>query len=325
MDSLLPRFGLVPGALPFAAVARGGSSQATAPDAILIGGTISMTGPFAPEVAPFKKLMENWAEMVNAKGGIPLKEYGKALPLKFIIYDDASKPDESARLYEKLVTEHKVHALFGPYSSSLTAQASTVGEKHQVPFIAIEANASVLYQRGFKWLVGVLDSGLKWSYHYFDLIKAEGKAKTIAFIVEESPHPKEVAAGAIPKAKEVGLRVVGQEYCPVSTHDFAPILSKVKAADPDIVYVAAYPILAVSFHKQALQQGVNPREFHYIHHGAAFRESVGQRAASGVTGENYWMAGVKGGPNVADVRGASEKERDQGRGQPMGRHPLLRL
>ena len=135
---------------------------------------------------------------------------------------------------------------------------------------------------------------------YFDMLKAEGKAKSIALVVEESPHPKEVAAGAIPKAKEVGLRVVGQEYCPVSTHDFAPILSKVKAADPDIVYVAAYPILAVSFHKQALQRGVNPREFHYIHHGAAFREGVGQRAANGVTGENYWTAGVKGGPNVAE-------------------------
>jgi len=49
---------------------------------------------------------------------------------------------------------------------------------------------------------------------YFDMLKAEGKAKSIALVVEESPHPKEVAAGAIPKAKEVGLRVVGQELLP---------------------------------------------------------------------------------------------------------------
>ena len=86
----------------------GGVTPAKAPDAILVGGTISMTGHFAPEAAPLKKLMENWAEMVNTKGGIPLKGYGKALPLKFIIYDDTSKPEESARLYEKLVTEDKV-------------------------------------------------------------------------------------------------------------------------------------------------------------------------------------------------------------------------
>ncbi|HLC43341.1 MAG TPA: amino acid ABC transporter substrate-binding protein [Methylomirabilota bacterium] len=300
MHGLLPRFGLVPVALPFAADARGGGAQAAAPDAILVGGTISMTGPFGPDVAPFKKLMESWAEMVNAKGGISLRGYGKTLPLKFIIYDDASKPDESVRLYEKLVTEHKVHALFGPYSSSLTAQASTVGEKHQIPFIAIEANAWALYQRGFKWLVGVLDSGLKWSYHYFDLLKAEGKAKTIAFIVEDSPHPKEVAAGSIPKAKETGLRVVAEEHLTASMQDFSPIIDRIKALDPDIVYVSTYPLRGGALHKQAVQRRLSPREFHYIHHGSAFREPAGIKNVNFVTGENFWMPGVKGGPNVPE-------------------------
>ena len=76
-------------------------------------------------------------------------------------------------------------------------------------------------------MVGMQDSNLKWSHHYFDLLKAGGKAKTIAFLVEESPHPKEVAAGAIPKAKEIGLRVVGEEHVSVSTQDFTPILNKV--------------------------------------------------------------------------------------------------
>jgi ABC-type branched-subunit amino acid transport system substrate-binding protein len=237
---MLPHFGLVPGGPQSAAEARGGVAQAKAPDAILVGATISATGPNSAEVRPVKKLMEGWAEMVNAKGGIPLKEHGRALPLKFIIYDDASKPEESARLYEKLVTEDRVHVLFGPYTSLMTVQASAVGEKHQIPFIAIEANASALYQRGFKWLVGVLDSSRKWSHHYFDLLKAGAKAKTIAFIVEDSPHRKDVVAGAIPKAKEIGLRVVGEEYFSVSTQDFTPILDKVKAADPDIVYVKSF-------------------------------------------------------------------------------------
>src|SRR3989304_720592 len=104
---MISHLGLVPLTRQFAAGATGGISQAKAPDAVLAGGTISMTGSFAAEAAPFKKMMENWAEMVNAKGGIPLKGYGKALPLKFIIYDDGSKPDDSVKLYEKLVTEHK--------------------------------------------------------------------------------------------------------------------------------------------------------------------------------------------------------------------------
>jgi branched-chain amino acid transport system substrate-binding protein len=284
----------------FAAEAAGGAAQAKAPDAILVGATISATGPNAAEVRPMKKMMETWAEMVNAEGGVPLKEYGKALPLKFIMYDDSSKPDESARLYEKLVTEDKVHVLLGPYLSSMTLEASAVGEKHQVPFIASEANASTLFQRGFKWLVGALDSSRKWSHHYFDLIKAEGKAKTIAFIAEDAVQRKEIVAGSILKAKEIGLRVVGEEYFAPTMQDFTPIISKVKAADPDIVYVSAYPVRGATVHKQALQLGLNPREFHYLEPGTVFREAVGPKAANLVTGASYWMPGVRGGPNVGE-------------------------
>jgi branched-chain amino acid transport system substrate-binding protein len=284
-----------------------GSTQAKAPDAILVGATIAATGPFSGEVAPFKKMMETWAEMVNAKGGILLRDYGKKLPLKFIIYDDTSKPPDSQRLYEKLVTEDKVHVLLGPYSSPITAAASTVPEKHKIPFIALEANATPIFARGFEWMVGVIDDGPKWSFHYFDMLKAEGKAKTIAFLIEDTPHPKEVGSGSIPKAKEIGLRVVLEEYFPVATQDFTPVIAKLKAADPDIIYIAAFPARSVTFFKQALEQGVNPREFHVIHHGAAFREAVGARNANQVTGENYWMPGVKGGPNVAEFEEVLQK------------------
>ena len=273
-------------------------SQAKASAAILVGATISITGPFSAEVAPLKKMMETWAEMVNAKGGIFLKQYGRRLPLKFIVYDDTSKPAESQRLYEKLVTEDKVHLLLGPFSSPITLAASTVAEKHKIPFIATAANATPIFTRGFKWMVGVEDDGSKWSDHYFDMLKSEGKAKTIAFVIEDTPHPREVGVGAIPKSKEIGLRVVVEEYFRLATQDFTPIIAKIKATDPDIVYVAAYAPSAIPFYRQAIELSVNPREFHFIHHGASFREGVGTKNADRVVGEDYWMPGVKGGKNV---------------------------
>ncbi|MBI4588777.1 MAG: amino acid ABC transporter substrate-binding protein, partial [Candidatus Rokubacteria bacterium] len=302
---MLPALALVALALSLGH-AREASTQAKAPDAILVGATLAVTGPFSAEVGVFRKMMENWAEMVNAKGGIALREYGKKLPLKFIIYDDTSKPPDSQRLYEKLITEDKVHLLLGPYSSPITIAASTVAEKHKIPFMALEANATPIFTRGFEWMVGVIDDGPKWSFHYFDMLKAEGKARTIAFVIEDTPHPKEVGSGSIPKAKEIGLKSVLEEYFPVATQDFTPVIAKIKAADPDIVYVAAFPARSLTFFKQAIEQGVNPREFHVIHHGAAFREPAG-KAANLVTGENYWMPGVKGGPNVAEFEELLQK------------------
>src|SRR5262245_18451441 len=130
---------LVLAALYLAAHPHAVLSQVKAPAAIVVGATVSVTGPFSSEVAPFKKMMETWAEMVNAKGGIFFKHYEKRLPLKFIIYDDSSKPAEAERLYEKLASTDKVDLLLGPFSSPITMTASTVAEKHKIPFIATAA------------------------------------------------------------------------------------------------------------------------------------------------------------------------------------------
>ena len=270
-------------------------AAAQAPTEIRVGATVAVTGPASAEVGHFKKMMELWAETVNAKGGVMLKEYGKRLPIKMVIYDDTSKPPDSVRLYEKLVTDDKVHVLLGPYSSPITVAASTVAEKHGIPMLALEANSTGIFKRGFKWLAGVIDDGTKWSHHYFDMLKAEGKAKSIGFVIEDTPHPKEVGSGSVPKAKEIGLEVKVEEYFPVATQDFTPIITKLKAANPDIVYMSAFPAREVTFFKQALEQGLNPREFHMIHHGVAFYDAVGMKNVNLVTGEAYWMPGVKAG------------------------------
>jgi branched-chain amino acid transport system substrate-binding protein len=282
-------------ALAAAFLGPAGEARGQAPTEVRVGATVAVTGPASAEVGHFKKLMELWAETVNARGGVMLKEYGKRLPIKMVVYDDTSKPPDAVRLYEKLVTEDQVHVLLGPYSSPITVAASTVAEKHQVPMIALEANSTGIFKRGFKWLVGVIDDGTKWSNHYFDMLKAEGKAKSIGFVIEDTPHPKEVGSGAVPKAKAIGLEVKVEEYFPVATQDFTPIITKLKAANPDIVYMSAFPAREVTFFKQALEQGLSPREFHVIHHGVAFYGSVGIKNANLVTGEAYWMPGVKAG------------------------------
>ncbi len=60
------------------------------PKEILIGGTISLTGRFATIVGPFQKFLDNYASLVNERGGVSVKEFNKKLPIRFIIYDDKS-------------------------------------------------------------------------------------------------------------------------------------------------------------------------------------------------------------------------------------------
>jgi branched-chain amino acid transport system substrate-binding protein len=276
-------------------LAAAAQPQPKVPEAILIGGTIAQSGPMSAEVGPFKKMMDAWAEMINQQGGLHVKAYNKKLPVKFVVYDDASKQENAVKFYERLATVDQVHLLIGPYSSPLTFAASTVAEKHGIPMVAAEANSTAIFTRGFKWLVGVIDDGPKWSNHYFDLLKAEGTAKTVGFVIQDTLHAKEVGSGAVPKARESSLEVVFEETVQGDIADFTAIITKLKTANPDIIYVSAFPPFAIGFYKQALELGLNPREYHIIHHGAAFRNAVGEANANYVTGENYWMPGIKYG------------------------------
>ncbi|HDZ90320.1 MAG: amino acid ABC transporter substrate-binding protein [Deltaproteobacteria bacterium] len=259
---------------------------------IHIGATVSQTGHFSSEVGPFKRLMNAWADLVNGQGGIMVKEHGKKLPVKFTIYDDRSNQATAKKYYERLVTVDKVDLLLGPYSSPLTFGASTAGENHQVPFIAICANSPKIYTRGFKWIVGVIDLGPRYTYRYWEMIRSEGRAKSVSFVVEDTIHPLSVFKGSKKLAEEAGLKVLSRDIVPAKTRDFTPIITKLKKEAPDIIYVSSNIPFAINFMKQAREMKLNPKEYHCIHHSGIFRDALGS-AANYVIGQSYWVEGMK--------------------------------
>lgn len=264
----------------------------SSPNAIHIGATVSQTGHFSSEIGPFKRLMNAWADIVNEKGGIMVKEYGQSLPVKFTIYDDKSNQATAKKYYERLVTVDKVNLLLGPYSSPLTFAASTAGENHKVPFIAICANSPKIYSRGFKWIVAVIDIGPRYTYRYWDMIKKEGKAKSVSFVVEDTIHPLGVFKGSNKLAGDAGVEVLSSDIVPANTRDFTPIITKLKQKNPDIVYVSSNIPFAINFMKQAKEMKLNPREYHCIHHSGVFRDPLGSTAEN-VVGQSYWVEGMK--------------------------------
>ena len=290
-------------ALTLLAAGVGSGTALAAGDEVVVGGTLALSGRFSGDVKTFKTLMDNYAAMINEKGGIKIG--GKARKLRFKIYDDNSNPGKARQLYERLITVDKVDLLIGPYSSPITFGTSGVAEKHKVPFVAVEANATALYKRKFKWLVGVLASGELWSHNYFDMLKAEGKAKTVAFITQDHLHAKDVYNGAVKYARKQGFKVVFDEVASPKITDFTSAITKMKAARPDIVHISSFQPFAVTFVKQAVAQGLKPMEFHAIHHGKGFSSGVG-RLADGVTGEGYWVPGMSIG-NVDFFQGVLKR------------------
>lgn len=266
-------------------------AEAQRPDRIKVGGTVAVTGVFSSDWGPgVIEFMKGWEKLVNAEGGVSVKEYNAKLPIELVLYDDESSPDKAVELYEKLAAVDKVQLFIGPGSSPITLRASTVAERLKIPMILVEANSPIIYSRGFQWIAGVDRPAQYWSGPYFDLLKELREKvpyRTIAFLVEDNPHTKDVAEGAIEAAKNVGLQVVATESVPFKASDFAAIIAKFKQLNPDIVYSSGWTPTSVAFVKQMNELGLKPKELHVIHLIPEFGQQVGPNLAEGITGETH--------------------------------------
>src|SRR5262245_48656194 len=90
------------------------SSEGSAQQPIRIGASASLKGNYSLQGGYLREGYLLCQKEVNAKGGV----LGR--PVEFVIYDDGSDEKTAVRLYEKLVSEDKVDALLGPYSSPIT-------------------------------------------------------------------------------------------------------------------------------------------------------------------------------------------------------------
>ena len=94
-------------------------ASAAAKTKIVIGQSIALTGPIAPQPASQEiPLIKLWLEEVKKKGGIYVPEYGKRLPVELVRYDDKSDIPTTINLFTKLATVDKVDIIFPPHGTA---------------------------------------------------------------------------------------------------------------------------------------------------------------------------------------------------------------
>jgi ABC-type branched-subunit amino acid transport system substrate-binding protein len=88
--------------------------------------------------------MQLWEQKVNADGGIYVDEYGKNLPVEYIIYDDASDVGTMVQQTEKLIVEDEVDILFSACSTASISAQAPVANKYSMVLITCEGGATIM-------------------------------------------------------------------------------------------------------------------------------------------------------------------------------------
>jgi branched-chain amino acid transport system substrate-binding protein len=244
-----------PAALAVAlALAAGGVVPATAQAPIRIGASLSLTGTYAKLGKNQHEGYQLCEKDLNAKGGLLNRK------VQFVVYDDQSLPATAVRLYEKLITEDKVDGVMGPYSSPVTEASVNVTEKYKKVMVAPLAATTSIFKKGRKYIFMVISPAEVYLEGLVDMAVKRG-LKTVAVVNEDTLFSKAAAAGAVEIAKKKGLQVVFAEAYPKGNTDFSALLTKVKAANPDVLAAATYFDDAVALTRQMKELNVNPKMF----------------------------------------------------------------
>jgi len=220
----LPRFIALITALAILAAPLAAEAQAP----IRIGASLSQTGVHAVVAQTQLRGYQLCVKHMNEKGGV----LGRKLEL--VVYDDGSDPATAVRLYEKLITQDRVELVLGPYHSAITDPVANVTEKHKMPMVVPIAGATSIYRKGRKFIFGMNPPSAVSLEGLIDLAAKKG-LKTVALINRDDLFARTVAQGTSELAKKKGLQVVFADAYPPGTTDFSTILTKLRAANPDVL------------------------------------------------------------------------------------------
>lgn len=240
-------------ALPMAALLLAPGAARAAPP-IVIGATISETGPLAVDAGFQIRGMETAVEEANKAGGW----LGRKVELKY--YDDKSNTGTAVRLYERLITDDRVNLLIGPYSSLIGVAVAPLINKYKM--VAVEPGSSVpsIYVKGNEWNI----QGTPSSIQYLEGLLGEAQkagAKTVALLGLQSAFTLACYHARVAEAGKLGMKIVYQQTYALPQPDFSSMALAVKNARPDVVEACTYYPDSVSIARALHQQGFAPKYF----------------------------------------------------------------
>ncbi len=249
---------------PAGATGQTPGAQAAQPAApaktLVIGAALPITGDVSNEGKYQKDGYELWKELVNSKGGIDVAGTKYRVDIKY--YDYKSDTSTAVKLVEKLITEDKAQFIFGPFGSGATLAASAVNEKYEIPMLSPSGSSDPLFERGYKYLFGILAANSVVGNQTLDLvITGNPKPTTMAIISRNDLFPKAVADASKAAAKARGIEVVYAEEYPIGATDLSAPLLAAKAKNPDVILGTGYVNDLILMTKQAKDLRVNPKMF----------------------------------------------------------------
>jgi branched-chain amino acid transport system substrate-binding protein len=216
---------------------------------------LPLTGPQAKFGEIEKKSYEIATEEINAAGGIK----GKKVVLEF--EDSQGKPEISRAIAEKIIDVKKQSVIFGEYSSSCSKAIAAVAEERKIPYLVVTGATDDITQQKYKYVFRMNPTNAYYASGLLSFFREVVKPTSIAVLYESSDFGTSGAEDMVKQAEKFPMKVLVKEKYEKGAVDFKPILSKVKAARPDVIYMVSYVMDAALLMKQIKELRIDAKLF----------------------------------------------------------------
>ncbi|OIQ49625.1 Leucine-, isoleucine-, valine-, threonine-, and alanine-binding protein precursor [Pseudodesulfovibrio hydrargyri] len=209
-----------------------GGEEKKAEQVLKIGTMSPLTGPYAADGNDIRQGAEIAVEVVNEAGGIP--GFSK---IEIVSEDTACDPKQAVAAANKLINE-KVPAVVGAYCSSSTIPASeTLAEENIFMLTPASTNPKVT-ERGLKYMFRTCGRDDHQAPAAVKFMKDVEGVKTIFIVDDKTTYSQGLAEGVAAAAEAVGIQVLEHDHVNQGDKDYSAVLTKVKAANPDLFYIS---------------------------------------------------------------------------------------
>lgn len=254
----------------------------TSGDTVKIGFLNSLSGTMAISEKTVNDSLNLAAKEINASGGV----LGKRLEV--VTEDGASEPTTFATKAKKLIASDCVAAVFGGWTSASRKAMLPVFESNNallyypVQYEGLEASKNIFYTGATtnQQIVPALD-----------YLKSKG-TKSLFLVGSDYVFPRTANKVINAYAKANGIEVVGEEYTPLGSTDFATIVGKVRSSRADAVFNTLNGDSNVAFFKEYTNVGLTADTMPVLSVSIAEEEVRGigaQNVKGQLTAWNYYQ------------------------------------
>ncbi len=267
-------------------------------DTVKLGFLNSTSGVMSISEQTVRDALILGTDEINAAGGILDKK------IEFVEEDGKSDPPVFAEKIGKLLTQDKVAAVFGGWTSASRKAMLPVVEAEKgllfypVQYEGLEASKNIYYT-GATTNQQIIPG--------MDFLKSKG-VKTLFLAGSDYVFPRTANKIIKQYAAELGIEIVGEEYVPLTSDDWKSQVAKIADAKPDFVFNTINGSSNVGFIKAYYEAGLGPNKSPII--SVSIAEEEAPAMGANLTGQyaawNYFQS-VQSPENAKFIKAFQDK------------------